>query len=46
MANKYFDWLTIDMEYSAITLAEAQNLIQVISLQKIAPLVRVGNNDA
>lgn len=40
-----FDWLTIDMEHSAITLAEAQNLIQTIELSDCAPLVRVGSND-
>ncbi|EHQ36867.1 HpcH/HpaI aldolase family protein [Methanoplanus limicola] len=40
-----FDWLTIDMEHSAITLAEAQNLIQTIELSRCVPLVRVGSND-
>lgn len=40
-----FDWLTIDMEHSAITLSEAQQLIQVIELGGATPLVRVGVND-
>lgn len=40
-----FDWLTIDMEHSAITLAEAQSLIQTIELSGCTPLVRVGSND-
>jgi len=46
MAKAGFDWLTIDMEHSAITLSEAQQLIQVIELAGCVPLVRVGANDA
>jgi len=46
MAKAGFDWLTVDMEHSAITLHEAQQLIQVIELSGCAPLVRVGANDA
>ncbi|MCX5782676.1 MAG: aldolase/citrate lyase family protein [Elusimicrobia bacterium] len=46
MAQAGFDWLTVDMEHSAITLSEAQNLIQVIELSGVAPLVRVGSNDS
>jgi 2-keto-3-deoxy-L-rhamnonate aldolase RhmA len=45
MANSGFDWLTIDMEHSAITMHEAQQLIQVIELSGCVPLVRVGSND-
>ena len=45
MAASGFDWLTIDMEHSAITLHEAQQLIQVIELAGCTPLVRVGCND-
>lgn len=45
MAKSGFDWLTVDMEHSAITLHEAQQLIQVIELSGCVPLVRVGNND-
>jgi len=45
MAQAHFDWLTIDMEHSAITLSEAQNLIQVIDHSGVTPLVRVGSND-
>lgn len=40
-----FDWLTIDMEHSAITLDEAQQLIQVIEMGGVVPLVRVGENN-
>lgn len=45
MVNAGFDWLTIDMEHSAITLPQAQQLIQVIELSGITPLVRVGENN-
>ena len=46
MAKAGFDWLTVDMEHSAITLHEAQQLVQVIGLSECVPLVRVGTNDA
>lgn len=45
MAKSGFDFLTIDMEHSAITISEAQQLIQVIDLCGCSPLVRVTNND-
>ncbi|MBF0533141.1 MAG: 2,4-dihydroxyhept-2-ene-1,7-dioic acid aldolase [Candidatus Omnitrophica bacterium] len=45
MAQSGFDWLAIDMEHAAITLAQAQTLIQVIELSGGTPLVRVGEND-
>jgi 2-dehydro-3-deoxyglucarate aldolase len=45
MAKAGFEWLTIDMEHSAITLDRAQDLIRVVELCGIAPLVRVGAND-
>lgn len=45
MANSGFDWLTIDMEHSAITLNVAQNLIRTIELSGCAPLVRVRENN-
>ena len=44
MAKAGFDWLAIDMEHSAITLHEAQELIKVIELSGIVPLVRIGEN--
>jgi len=46
MAKAGFDWLTVDMEHSAITLHETQQLVQVIELSGCVPLVRVGTNDA
>lgn len=45
MVQSGFDWLTVDMEHSAITMHEAQQLIQTIDLAGCVPLVRVGNND-
>ena len=45
MAKAGFEWLTIDMEHSAITLDHAQQLIQIIDLCECVPLVRVGSND-
>lgn len=45
MSKIGFDWLTVDMEHSAITLNQAQQLIQIIELSKIVPLVRVGENN-
>lgn len=45
MARAGYDWLTVDMEHSAITLDIAQDLIRVIELCGVAPLVRVGEND-
>lgn len=45
MAKLGFDWLVVDMEHSAITLPDAQQLIQVIELCGVVPLVRVGENN-
>lgn len=45
MARAGFDWLTVDMEHSAITLDQAQALIQIIELSGCLPLVRVGENN-
>ena len=45
MANSGFEWLTIDMEHSAITLDIAQDLIRTIELSGCVPLVRVAENN-
>jgi 2-dehydro-3-deoxyglucarate aldolase len=45
MANCGFEWLTIDMEHSAITLDVAQNLIRTVELSNCTPLVRVSENN-
>ena len=44
MASSGFDWLTVDMEHSVITLDIAQQLIQIIETSGVVPLVRVGEN--
>ena len=45
MVNAGFDWLTIDMEHSSLSMDQAQELIRVISLSKSTPLVRVMDNN-
>ena len=45
MARSGFDFLTVDMEHSAITMSEAQELIRVISLCGVCPFVRLTSND-
>ena len=34
MASAGFDWLVVDLEHSAITLREAEDLIRVIDLKE------------
>ena len=46
MAKTGYDWLTIDMEHSAITLETAQDLIRIVELCGVTPLVRISCNDA
>lgn len=45
MARAEFDWLTVEMEHSAITLHQAQELIRIIDLCGVVPLVRLGENN-
>src|SRR3990167_1006889 len=45
MANAGFKWLTIDLEHSAITIREAEELIRVISLCGVVPVVRLTANN-
>jgi len=45
MAAAGFDWLTIDLEHSVISLHQAEELIRTISNMDTVPLVRVSNND-
>ncbi|MCX8130824.1 MAG: aldolase/citrate lyase family protein [Clostridia bacterium] len=45
MAQSGFEWLTIDLEHSAISISQAQELIRVIELSDVVPLVRIGEND-
>lgn len=45
MADAGFDWLTIDLEHSVITIREAEELIRIIDLKGKTPLVRLTSND-
>jgi 2-dehydro-3-deoxyglucarate aldolase len=45
MAKAGFDWLTVDLEHSVITIREAEELIRVINLCGVTPLVRLSHND-
>jgi 2-keto-3-deoxy-L-rhamnonate aldolase RhmA len=45
MAKAGFDWLTVDLEHSVITIREAEELIRVIDLCGAVPLVRLSAND-
>ena len=45
MSKSDFDWLTIDLEHSTISIREAEDLIRIISLNKKIPLVRLTSND-
>lgn len=46
MARAGFDWLTVDLEHSVITIREAEELIRVISMCGVPPLVRLTSNDS
>lgn len=46
MARAGFDWLTVDLEHSVITIREAEELIRVIDLCGVPALVRLTSNDA
>lgn len=46
MANAGFDWVTVDLEHSVITLDQAEALIRTLRLSGIPALVRVSANDA
>ena len=45
MADAGFDWLVIDLEHTAITIREAEELIRIVDLKGVTPLVRVSAND-
>jgi 2-dehydro-3-deoxyglucarate aldolase len=45
MASAGFEWLVVDLEHSAITLREAEDLIRVIDLKGVVPLVRMSSNN-
>lgn len=41
MSKIGFDWLTIDLEHSSITIEKAEELIRIISLSRVKPYVRL-----
>lgn len=45
LSNTGFDWLTIDMEHTAVDYSTAQTLISTIQSYGMAALVRVSKND-
>ncbi len=45
MARSGFDWITIDLEHSVITIREAEDLIRVLTLANVPALVRLTSND-
>jgi 2-dehydro-3-deoxyglucarate aldolase len=45
MARAGFEWLVVDMEHTAIGVAEMHHLVQVVSLAGVVPLVRVPLNE-
>jgi len=45
MASSGFEWLTVDLEHSVITIREAEELIRIIELSGVVPLVRLSDND-
>ena len=46
MAAAGFEWLTIDLEHSAMSIERAEELIRVIELSGVKPLVRLSSNNA
>ncbi len=46
MATAGFDWLAIDLEHSAITLREAEDLIRIIDIKGVTPFVRLSSNNS
>ena len=46
MASAGFDWLTVDLEHSVISLREAEDLIRVINLKGVVPLARLSSNNS
>jgi len=45
MSRAGFDWLTIDLEHSVITIREAEEIIRVVELLGVIPLARLSAND-
>ncbi|MCF7894495.1 MAG: 2,4-dihydroxyhept-2-ene-1,7-dioic acid aldolase [Candidatus Omnitrophica bacterium] len=41
----YFDWLTIDLEHSVISLSQMEDMVRIIQANNIDALVRLTEND-
>lgn len=46
MCNAGFDWITIDLEHTGTSIAQAAELIRIIDLCGKSPLVRLPENDS
>jgi len=46
MSAAGFDWLTIDLEHSAIGIERAEELIRIIDLSGVKPFVRLSSNNS
>jgi len=46
MSSVGFDWLTIDLEHSSISVSQAEELIRVITLKGVPTFVRTSSNNA
>lgn len=46
MAEAGFDWLTVDLEHSVITIREMEELVRTIHRCGVAPLVRLTSNQS
>ena len=46
LVNAGYEWVTVDLEHSAITIDQAEKLIRVIDLAGAKPYVRVSSNDS
>ena len=44
MSSSGYDWVTIDLEHTPISLCQAEKLIRVIDLNDCKPYVRVSSN--
>ena len=45
MARSGFDWLAVDMEHSALSINQAQQIVRTVELSGVPPLVRVKENN-
>ena len=45
MAKSGFEWLSIDLEHSSISINDVENLIRIIDLNNIMPFVRLTSNN-